>query len=58
MTKEEKELLDLCFYVGIKNIANSLQLENAVVISDKIKAVKELHNKLTKDYVPSNTGSK
>jgi len=29
-----------------------------VVISDKIKAVKELHNKLTKDYVPSNTGSK
>lgn len=54
MTEEEKELLDLCFYVGIKQIANSLQLENAAIISDKIKAAKELHNKLTKDYVPSN----
>jgi hypothetical protein len=58
MTKEEKELLDLCFYVGIKNIANSLQLENAAVISEKIKACKELHLKLSKDYVSSTSESK
>lgn len=51
MSKEEKELLDLCFYVGMKNIANSLQLENAEIIAEKLKAAKELHLKLSKDYV-------
>lgn len=51
MSKEEKELLDLCFYVGMKNIANSLQLENAEIIAEKLKATKELHAKLSKEYV-------
>lgn len=46
LTKKELEILDLVFYVGLKNIANSLNLDNAVDIAEKVKECKELHLKL------------